>query len=110
MIAPLPSMFGGPGFQPDDVVLLQLQFGGVLDGDDAFVVRDEARQRVEQRRLAATGAAGDDDVEPGLDARLHQHGHFRRERLVVEQVFELERIGAETANRHRRRRRGPAAE
>ena len=82
-----------PRFQTDDVVLLELQFGGVLDGHHAFVVRDEARQRVEQRRLAATGAAADDDVQPGLDARLHQHGHFRRERLVVEQVFQLQRVG-----------------
>ena len=41
---------------------------------------------------------------------FQQHHHFGRERLVVEQVFELERIGAEAANRHARRRRGPAAE
>ena len=46
-----------PRFQADDVVLLQLQFGRVLDRHDALVVRDEARQRVEQRRLTATGAA-----------------------------------------------------
>ena len=59
-----------PRFQPHHVVLLQLQFGRVLDRDDALVVRDEARQRVEQRRLAGTGTAGDDDVQPGLDARL----------------------------------------
>ena len=31
-----PSIFGGPGFQPDDVLLLQLQFGGVLNGDNAL--------------------------------------------------------------------------
>ena len=46
-----------PRFQADDVVLLQLQFGRVLDRDDALVVRDEARQRVEQRRLTGAGAA-----------------------------------------------------
>ena len=46
-----------PRLQPDDVVLLQLQFGRVLDRHDPLVVRDEARQRVQQRRLAATGAA-----------------------------------------------------
>ena len=41
--APLPSMFGGRGFQADHVLLLELQLGGVLDRDDALVVGDEAR-------------------------------------------------------------------
>ena len=66
--SPTPSMFGGRVSMPDDVRLLQLQLGGVLDGGDALVVRDERRQGVEQRRLAAAGAAGDQDVDPGLDA------------------------------------------
>jgi hypothetical protein len=39
---------GRPGLQPDDVVLLQLQLDGVLDGDDALAVRDEGGQHVEQ--------------------------------------------------------------
>ena len=66
------------------------------------VIGDEARQRVQQRRLAGAGAAGDDDVQPGLDRPFQQHHHFGREGLVVEQVFQLERIGAEAANRNRR--------
>ncbi len=41
---------------------------------------------------------------------FQQHRHLGRERLVVEQVFELQRVGAEAANRDRRRRPGPAAE
>ena len=97
-------------FQPDDVVLLQLQFGRVLDRDDALVVRNEARQRVEQRRFTGTGTAGDDHVQPALMHAFQQHHHFGREGFVVQQVFELERIGAEAANRNARRRRGPAAE
>ena len=40
-------------FQPHDVFLLQLQFRRVFDRDDAVVVGDEARQRVEQRRFTA---------------------------------------------------------
>ncbi len=40
-ISPLPSMLGGPRFQPDDVLLLQLQFGGVFDGDHALLVGNE---------------------------------------------------------------------
>ena len=99
-----------PRFQPHDVLLLQLQFGRVLDRDDALVVRNEARQRVEQRRFTGTGTAGDDDVQPGLDGAFQQHRHLGREGLVVQQVFQLQRIGAEAANGHRRRRPGPAAE
>ena len=38
-----PFQVGGAGLQPHHVRLLQLQFGGVLDGDDAFVVRRSSR-------------------------------------------------------------------
>ena len=34
---------GRPGFETHDVPLLQLQFGGVFDRDDALVLADEAR-------------------------------------------------------------------
>ena len=50
---------GGPGFHADHVRLLQTQFGGVLDGGHAFLGGNEGRQGVEQRRLAAARAAGD---------------------------------------------------
>ena len=53
-----------PRLELHDVPLLQLQLGRVLDRDDPLGVRDERRQRVEQRRLSAAGAAADDDVEP----------------------------------------------
>ncbi len=39
VISPLPSMFGGRDSEPDDVVLLELQLDGVLDGDDPLVAR-----------------------------------------------------------------------
>ena len=68
VIAPRPSMFGGPGLQADHVVLVQLQFGGVLDGDDALVLGDEGGEHVERVVLPEPGAAGDDDVA-AADAR-----------------------------------------
>src|ERR1051326_6203862 len=55
-----------PGLQPTDVRLLQLQLGGVLDGDQALLLRDEGGERVEHRGLAGAGAAGNDQG----DARL----------------------------------------
>ena len=54
---------GRPRFQAHHVRLLQLQFGGVLAGDDALVVVDELGQAVEQRGLAGAGAAGDQRVD-----------------------------------------------
>ncbi len=96
---PLAFDVGRPGLQPHDVVLLQLQFRGVFDRDDAVGVGDEAGQRVEQRRFAGARAAGDDDVQPGLDGAFQEHHHFGREGLVVQQVLQLQRIGAEATNR-----------
>src|SRR6185437_8403588 len=68
------------------------------DRHHPFVAGDEARQGIEKRGLTATGAAADENVEARLDARFHQHRHFRREGLVVEKVFELQGVGPEAAN------------
>ncbi len=38
---------GRPRLQPNDMRLLQLQFGGILNSDDAFRVVDELANRVE---------------------------------------------------------------
>ena len=57
-------MLGGRASRRIDVLLLQLQLGGVFDRDDALRRRDEPRQHVEHRRLTGAGAAGDEDVEP----------------------------------------------
>ena len=62
-MAPLPFDVGRPRLEPRHVLLVQLQLGGVLDGDDALVLGDEARQHVEQRRLAGAGAAADQAVQ-----------------------------------------------
>src|SRR6266550_4819539 len=45
----------------DDVRLLELELGGVLDGDDPLLERDEPGQRVEERRLARARPARDHD-------------------------------------------------
>ncbi len=73
---------GRAGFQADDVLLLELQFGGVFDGDDALGVRDEAGENVEQRGLAGAGAAGDEHVQAGLHDRRQQLEHRLGEALV----------------------------
>ena len=71
-----------PRLQPDDVALPQHQFGRVLDRDDALVVGDEARQHVQQRRLAGAGAARHDDVQAAGDRGLQEVEHRLRSRLA----------------------------
>ena len=89
-------------FQTQHMILLHLQFGGVLNRDDPLIGPDEARQRIEQRRFSGTGAAADDHVQPSFNRPFQEHDHFRRERSEPQQVFERQRLRPETANRQRR--------
>src|SRR5262245_8540337 len=91
-----------PRFQSHDVLLLELQFGRVFDRDDALVIRNEARQRVKQRRFAGARATRDDHVRAGLDLPFQQHHHLGRQCLEIQQVLELQRIAAESTNGNRR--------
>ena len=70
----LPRAFeaGRPGLQADHVRLLELQLCRILDGDNAFAVIDELAQGVQQRRLAGTGAARDQNIEPRAGGDLQQ--------------------------------------
>ena len=47
---------GRPRFKPGYVHLLELELGGILDGDDALPVADEARQSIQKGRLPAARA------------------------------------------------------
>ena len=68
--------------------LLKLKLRRVLDGDDAFLVRDKARQRVQRRRLARTRAARDQHVQPRADDRLQEKRHILGERAEFDQLME----------------------
>ncbi len=84
------------------VRLLELQFGRVLDGDEAFLVRDERRQRVEHRRLARAGAARDDGGDARLDGGGKQLAHLRADRADFDELVEVERLLGELADRDER--------
>ena len=51
-----------PGLEANDVGLVDLHLGGVLDEDEAVVVGNVGGDGVEQRRLAGARAAADEDV------------------------------------------------
>ena len=91
------------GLEPHHVVLVELELGGVLDGDDALVVGDERRQHVERRGLAGAGAAGDEDVEPAADAGVEEVGAAAR--LSVPKPIRSSTVvgvGGELADRQQR--------
>ena len=92
---------GRASLQANDVILLKLQLGRVLDRDDAVVVLDEAGEGVEQRRLTRAGAPRDDHVEPGPHRPFHEREHLGREGFEAEQVFLGQRPRAEHPDGHR---------
>src|SRR5262245_2782474 len=49
-----------PGLHSPNMWKLELQFGGVFNGDNSFLGRNVARHRIQQSRFAAAGAARND--------------------------------------------------
>ena len=89
---------GGAAFESHNVMLSELKFGRVFDGDDAFGVRDEAGEHVEQRCFAGARAAGDDDIEACFDGALQKLQHLGSDGEVTEKICGLKGRGAETAD------------
>jgi hypothetical protein len=94
----LPFYVGGARLEPRDMLLGKLQLRGVFDRDNAFLIRDEAGQHVEQRRLAGARAAADETVEPGADAMRQEIEHRLRQRLERDEVLGLQPLRRKTAD------------
>ena len=90
---------GRAGFQTHHMRLLQLKFGGVFAGDDAFVVVDVVGQAVQQRGLAGAGAAGDQHVGAAAPDDLQDIRAFRRDRAELDQLVERQLVLLEFADR-----------
>jgi hypothetical protein len=86
------------GFEPRHVRLLELQFGRVFDGDDAFLVVDEDRECVEKCGFTGAGSAGDDNVQAGLDRGFQQFHHAGRKGFAVHQIRRHQLVGRKTAD------------
>src|SRR3546814_6846163 len=89
--------------------LLQLKLGRILNGDEPLAVVDIGGKRVQQGRLARSGAAGDEDIAPAHDDRLQDLGDLRGDAAELAQPFHADRNLAELADRtqgavHRKRR------
>src|SRR3954451_18498697 len=68
----------------------------------AVTTQSMPQQTNVERRLTGAGTAGDDDVEPGLDAGAQQFGHLRRQRSEADEVVDGERVLGELADGQRR--------
>ncbi len=91
-------MLGGAGFEADDVLLLELKFGGVFDGDDALRIRDVAGEDIEERGFPGAGAAGDEQIETALDHGGEQFEHLLGQGLILDHVARGNGIAAEAAD------------
>ena len=83
---------GRTRLEPHDVILLEAEFGGVFNSDDALARRDIRREKIEQRGLARARAAGDDDVHAREDAGAQEFEHGRGESVILDEIVGGEQI------------------
>ncbi len=91
-----------PRFEACDVLLVQLKFRRVFDGDDALTLGDEARQHVEQRRLAGARASADQRIEAGAHAVLEELEHRPRQRPDGDEILGAQAFGRKTTDGEQR--------
>ena len=87
---------GWTSFETHHVFLVELQFGGVFDGNDALAVGQIGREHVEKRGLSSAGTAGNQNVEARFNAALKELEHGRGESMVGDEIVGRERVAAET--------------
>src|SRR5665213_1601921 len=93
---------GRTRLEPYDVRLLQLQFGSVLDGDDALARVDHLRHGVEQGGLARARAARDQNIKARARGDLEHRRHRRGDVLLLGHHVERDALLGEFADRDRR--------
>ena len=74
LISPLPSIFGGPRLHAGNMGVLQLQFGSVLNCNQALIFRYERRQSIEHGGFAGTGTTRNNGGDTRMDRRSHHLG------------------------------------
>ena len=90
---------GRPRFEPHHMRLVEFQFRGVFDGDDAVGVGKVSAQHVEQARLSGSRAARNDDVLPEHHADARELGQRGCQRAEPDQVLVGEGDLGELADR-----------
>ena len=83
------------------MLLLQLEFRSIFDGDDAFVGGDEPGQHVEKGGLAGAGTAGHYDVQLCIGAGFHQLDRLGGDRAAFDQALGGQHALEELSDRDR---------
>src|ERR1035438_7387089 len=89
-------------FQANHVFLLQLEFGRIFDGDDAFGVAYVPAQYIQQRRLSGACTAGNEDVEFGPHGGLQGLKNRSGDGAIGQYLLGPDGDFAKTANRQNR--------
>src|SRR6202011_236996 len=89
---------GWAGFHAANMLLVELQLGGIFDGDDALVGRDERGADVEERRLPGAGSTRDQEVRSRHDAGLEETDRLVGDRAEADEVLGLEGIAGELSD------------
>ena len=92
----------GPALEPDHVRLAQPELRGVLDRHHPLGRVDPGREGVQQRRLAGSGSARDEDAPPLTHRGRQQVAELDRERSRADQLLRSWARGREAAHRKRR--------
>ena len=75
----------------------QRQLGRILDRHHPLIGGDKARNRIEHRGLAATGAAADENIAALAHCQLQQAGHAFVHGAEINQILDPQRIIAKLA-------------
>lgn len=89
------------GLEADKVRLADVDFGSVLDDQQAVIVGNEIGQDVEQGGFPCAGASADEDVLSIQDGRLEIGGHLLGNCPDANQVMDSEAAGIEFADGER---------
>src|SRR3546814_6314973 len=77
---------GGASLESDQMGMVQPQFGGVFDRDEAFAFGNAVGKNVQQSGLARSGAAGYHDVLAAAHTQVQELGHGGIDRAGPDQV------------------------
>ena len=89
---------GSASFEAHDVLLFELKFGGVFDGDDALDVGNVSGEDVEQRGFAGAGTARDQKIQLPLHHGREKLEHGLGEGVIFDHVAGGDGVAAKTAD------------
>src|SRR5438309_7355664 len=78
--------------QFDPMRVIELEFGGILDGDHAFLVWESTDDRAEQRTLPRAGGPGDQNVGSSDSHRLEKGPHLSRQPAPADPTRLVDRV------------------